>query len=305
MLQSLDEQDYEDFEVIFVNDGSTDNTSIAIQQFCENPTHALNHRHWLIEQVNGGAGSARNAGLEAAVGELIFFVDGDDYIFPQTLSKLAELMTPEVDLAVGAFESSDHSLVCFPHINNREQWLQATIAKGALTLWNKMYRRSIIEDNNIRFDTTTRKSEDHLFTAEYLIHSTGRILVTDYIVYHYNWNPMSISHISMTTKTFSSWIADSVYAAARIYRLMEGKLNEKTLRELRYDSYQKYRRIRHEAHQHHCKDKAFYDGIYLEMRSIMPVREMVIFSIRRRFSIYVQSIKRKWLKITDHSHLTV
>ena len=293
LLLSIEQQDYENFEVLFVDDGSTDDTLSILQKFINNSSPNLRHKLKLIEKTNGGVGSARNVGLDAADGDLIFFVDGDDFLLPKSLSKLAELMTEGVDITVGAYEDNEYFVNSFPHIDDREKWLQATIAKGALTLWNKMFRRSIIEKNNLRFDTTTKKSEDHLFTAEYLANSKGRIAVTDYPVYHYVFNPMSVSNISMTTNTFAPWIADSVYVAVRIYKLLENHLSKATLRELRYDTYHKYRRIRHEAHVHQCKDKLFYDNIYAALRSVMPVREIVWFAIRRRVSIIYQSAKRK------------
>lgn len=291
LLLSIEEQDYKNFEVIFINDGSSDNTSDVLREFCRKSIHRSQLK--LIEQENKGVGNARNVGLDAAEGELVFFVDGDDYIFPQTLSRMAELMTDGIDIVAGAFRNHDNSISSFPHIENKEKWLRATIAKGGLTLWNKMFRKSIIDKNQIRFDTTVKKSEDHLFTAKYLMYSTGRVAVTDYAVYHYNQNPMSISNISMTTRTFSPWIADSVYVAVKIYKLLEGRLSSGTLRELRYDTYHKYRRIRHEAHLHKCKDKLFYNRMYTELRTIMPIHEILVFAVRRRISIITKSISRK------------
>lgn len=293
LLQSLEQQDYDNFEVVFVDDGSTDDTFAILQAFIANSLSRQQDRYKLIKKENGGVGSARNTGLDASTGDYVFFVDGDDYLFPQSLSKLAELMTDGVDIAVGAFEDHVGFTNTFPHIDNREKWLQVTIAKGGLTMVNKMFRMCIINDNAIRFDTITKKSEDHLFTAEYLTCSHGRIVVTDYPVFHYVFNPMSVSNVSLTTKTFSPWIADSVFIAVRIYKLLEPRLNNATLRELRYDTYHKYRRVRHEAHVHKCKDKAFYDLIYSELRKILPVWEIILFAVRRRVSIIFHSAIRK------------
>ncbi len=158
---------------------------------------------------------------------------------------------------------------------------------------NKRFRRNIIEKYNIRFDTIIRKSEDHLFTAWYMTCITGGIAVTNYTVYLYQLNPTGISNISTTTGTFSPWHTESVRAAVMIYRMMEYKLSKRTLTELRYDSYHKYRRVRHEAHVNNCKDRLVYNNIYTEIRSIIPVWEMVIFAIRRRVSIITNSLIRK------------
>ena len=297
LLESLLEQDYKDFEVIFVNDGSTDDTSSVLRAFMSEATHGLKGKCKLIEKVSGGPGSARNAGLDVAKGELVCFVDGDDYIFPQTLGKLAELMIENVDLAIGSFKDHSGTITSFADASNIDEWLRCFIPRGALTLWNKMYRMRIINDNRIRFDETVMKSEDHLFTARYLMSMQGRIAVTPYVVYFYNWNPMSISHVSMTTHRFNPWISDSVFVAVRIYRMMAPCLSKETRTVLRYDAYHKYRRIRHEGHQHRCKEKKFYRDMYLAMRSIMPSWEMVLFAVQRRASIIAQSLKKKIRKI--------
>lgn len=293
LLDSIKKQDYENLEVIFVNDGSTDNTSTILKDFCNQSSTSDHRQYRLVEKVNGGEGSARNAGLDAAEGELVFFVDGDDCLFPQSISKLAELMTDSIDITVGAIINFNGDLLTYPHIENIDRWMRATMTKGALTLVNKMFRKSIIEKYNIRFNTTSKKSVDHLFTAQYLLHTTGGIAVTDYTVYLYQLNPTGISNISTSTRTFSPWAADSVYVAVRIYRLLENKLSPATLKELRYDSYHKYRRIRHEAHVLNCKDQSIYDGMYKEIRNIIPAWEMYVFAIRRRTSIITSSLLRK------------
>ena len=293
LFDSIKKQDYENFEVIFVNDGSIDDTLDVLKQFCSGEVSSAHRKYRLIEKENGGVSSARNAGLNAAEGDFIFFVDSDDSLMPQSLSKLAKLMNKGTDVAVGTFYNFDGEVCSFPHIADPDNFLRATFTKGGLTLWNKMFRRSIIEENHLRFDTSIKVCEDHLFTAQYFLCATGSIAVTDYMVYLYQLNPFSLSHISTTTGTFSPWLSDSVFAACRIYRLMMVKFSKPTLRELRYDTYHKYRRVRHEAHVLHCKDRVFYDSIYKEMRSIMPLWEMIIFAVRRRMSILTSSAIRK------------
>lgn len=290
LLQCLKEQDCQDFEAIFVNDGSTDDTVAVLEKYCDN------ERFRWIDKQNGGPGSARNVGLDNASGDYVFFVDGDDYIFPQSLSKLVDLFVDGVDVAVGAFVNIDGITTYYPNVPNKDKWLRLTFAKGGLTLVNKMFRRSVIEQHHLRFDEQARKSEDHLFTAGYMLYCNGGISVTDYPVYRYVLNPMSISNREETTQHFSNTIADSVYVSIKIYKLLEGYLSRATLMELRYDTYHKYRRIRHAAHVLNCKDKNFYKDIYSEIRKIMPVWEIVCFAIRRRISIITKSLRRKIIR---------
>ena len=291
LLDAFERQDYTNFEVIFVNDGSSDNTSKVITEFIRKASSI--NRYKLIDKENGGPGSARNAGLDVATGNFVLFIDGDDYIYPQALSKLVALMSDDVDVGVGAFVGHDGIVLKFPHIDDWEKWLQKTMTGGALTMWNKLFRRSIIENCHIRFDTKARKSEDHLFTAEYFVNCSRKIAVTDYPVYKYELNTMSLSNIASTTNVFSPWIADSVYMAVRIYGLFKPHVSASTLRELRYDTYHKYRRIRHEAHAMRYTDRAFYDNIYNELRKVIPLWEIPFLAIRRRASIITESLKRK------------
>lgn len=297
LLQSLEMQDYDNFEAILVNDGSKDNTSEILHRFCDGERKNDRRKYIVIDKPNGGVSTARNAGLEAATGDLVFFIDGDDELYPKALSTLVAMMTEEVDMAVGAIIWQDGLLRTFPHDTNWDRWLQKSVTSGAFTLWNKMFRRSIIEHHHLRFDTETMKSEDHLFTAEYIFYCQGIVAVTDYASYHYVLNTMSISNISTTTRTFSPTIADSITIAIRICKMYERKFSPATLRELRYDTYHKYGRVRHEAHMLNCKDKAFYDGIYAQLRTIMPAWEIAVFAVRRRLSIIGSSLLRKIKKL--------
>lgn len=86
-MESLLCQDFADFEIILVDDGSTDGVSPGL---CDEYA-ARDPRVSVIHQENGGLGAARNAGLERARGEYLFFIDSDDYIAPGALSRLAEV----------------------------------------------------------------------------------------------------------------------------------------------------------------------------------------------------------------------
>jgi len=82
-LQSIEQQEHKDVEIICVNDGSKDNTLKAIQQFQKASTLLIN----TIEQENAGAPSARNKGLQSATGEYVQFLDADDLLLPHKLSQ--------------------------------------------------------------------------------------------------------------------------------------------------------------------------------------------------------------------------
>ena len=98
-VSSVVEQSLQDIEVILVDDGSLDNSPDIIEQWARRDSRIVP-----IHKTNGGVTSARNAGLKLAKGEYIFFLDGDDYILPQSLENLyREAALKEADWVVSDF----------------------------------------------------------------------------------------------------------------------------------------------------------------------------------------------------------
>lgn len=93
-LESLAKQTMQDFEVIVVNDGSTDNSKSIIKEYMKNSE--LNIKY--LEKENGGLASARNYGVERALGKYISFLDSDDYLDESLFSELEKYMDKDIDL---------------------------------------------------------------------------------------------------------------------------------------------------------------------------------------------------------------
>lgn len=145
------------FELIIVNDGSTDKTLFIIKDFLltQNIKNAK-----VIEKENGGLSSARNAGLEAASGDYVIFVDGDDYILHEELSKICSSINIEFDViicpprveyqALENLKSNDGVCFSLPFsgpkpIRDLDLFSVSTVA------WSKIYRLSLIRDKKITF----------------------------------------------------------------------------------------------------------------------------------------------------------
>ena len=91
-LKAIKSQEYKDYEVIIVNDGSTDNSVKIIEKYLSDK------RFKLINQDNKGLSAARNSGIKKAIGDYLIFIDSDDYISDDLLIKLDKILIKKYDL---------------------------------------------------------------------------------------------------------------------------------------------------------------------------------------------------------------
>lgn len=171
-IESVLCQSYKNLELIIVNDGSTDNSGERVKAFSDS-------RIMYLCKENGGCSSARNVGLDHASGEYCVFVDADDELNTDTF--LEELVAEtEYDYVVGGlthcyFNDGIEQSRIVTSIGKHDGTLLQNIPgeffiKGFIhTCCGKMYKRSIIEENKLRFESV-RLSEDSLFNAGYLKH---------------------------------------------------------------------------------------------------------------------------------------
>lgn len=159
-VDSILGQTYTDFEVILVDDGSPDSCPQICDEYAAKYTRVK-----VIHKINGGLASARNAGLEVAQGDYICYVDSDDYLIDnKVLERLAEKTESKPDIVhykfVEWFESDGHVAPCYFDYNvpTKDRSLAEVycdlIDKDAYynSAWSKIIRRSLLMDNNIRFE---------------------------------------------------------------------------------------------------------------------------------------------------------
>lgn len=190
-LKSIFAQTYKDFELILVNDGSTDN-SLAI---CQDAA-SRDGRIRVIDKKNGGVSSARNRGIEAAYGKYIAFVDGDDCIDPEMYSVMIDVLKKESADLVNCrvikeenyiptsyrqekYDVSNKPLSC---LSKKSHFIDSSL--------NKVYTRELIGET--RFDEKISYSEDKLFVAEIFFKST-KVVFLNNIFYHYIQHRDSLS----------------------------------------------------------------------------------------------------------------
>ena len=188
IVNSILRQDFKDFELIIINDCSTDNTLDILKKLAK-----TDRRIKVVNQnKNGGASAARNTGIAKAHGKYIMFFDADDDIVADTLATFIKaIKKPEIELAVSGFTSVTiknkkvlNSVdVCTnrpPIQKENEPWRIYIIRLLGLDgrlyqVWNKIYLANIIKDNNLMFQSGINFGEDLLFNLDYFAHMSGRI----------------------------------------------------------------------------------------------------------------------------------
>lgn len=171
-LISILEQNFASYEVILVDDGSTDSSSLICDRYSE-----TDPRFRTIHKKNGGVSSARNAGLDLAKGEYVMFVDSDDALLPDALDVLFENLTGE-DIAVGGYTvyiEGTPGREVFPRKNcsyrgeDMNQFYNENIRRNCEMLdapWSKVFKRKTI--GNLRFCEDLSYAEDKLFVFTFL-----------------------------------------------------------------------------------------------------------------------------------------
>ena len=148
-LASLVKQSLKDIEIIVVNDGSPDNSQKIIDKYVKKYPQKI--KSYIKE--NGGQGSARNFGLSKATGEYIGYVDSDDFVEKDMYEKLYNKACEgnyDIVICDNFNVSEDYSTKKEDiHINNGNEFEKAIF--GKMAVWNKIYRREILIDNNLEF----------------------------------------------------------------------------------------------------------------------------------------------------------
>lgn len=150
-ITSLINQTYKNLEIIVINDGTKDNSIEIVRKIKDK-------RIVIIEQKNGGVSSARNNGLDHAKGDYIAFVDSDDYVANDYIEYLVNLIDNNSDFAYtkNMFMSKYDKQITEDNIETVDGMTSAGIILSpdvVVGSCNKIYRRKIIEDNNLRFKT--------------------------------------------------------------------------------------------------------------------------------------------------------
>ncbi len=173
-LDSILRQQFSDYELLLINDGSTDDSDAICREYANTYPCAR-----YFAKKNGGVSSARNLGLEQAKGEYILFVDSDDYVLQDYFALLSHtLESNAVDLLMFGYRNFGGASTEWDtgeFYENAEVGVAKRVSSAMQqylfsSLWSKAFKRQIIERNNIRFSNDLAIGEDQAFIFTYAMH---------------------------------------------------------------------------------------------------------------------------------------
>lgn len=196
-LDSVLNQSFTDYELILIDDGSTDGSLEICREYADK-----DNRITVLTQKNQGAGAARNKGIVNAKGEYLLFFDSDDWIDGRTLGTLNDMVSAhDVDLLLyGAEEvilsENGKEINRVPTIPKKMDLNSAQLCRNEFCdlicssiinpPWNKAYKKEIVDKYNVRF-ADTRRAQDAFFNMDYYRHIDSLYAIQD-VLYYYRGN---------------------------------------------------------------------------------------------------------------------
>ena len=242
-MKTIVNQTIKDIEIILVDDGSPD----RVPQLCDEWAKK-DSRIRVIHKQNGGLGFARNSGLDVATGEYVAFVDSDDYVDSSMYETLwNEACASNADVVFCGFKTEQRNGIWKDsnEVSSRTEWKNEDVRnfmldmiacapyvkeerKFQMSVWHSIYRRSIIEDNSIRFHSEREVvSEDIPFQVDFLT-KAKKVVYLPQTFYFYCLNGTSL------TATFKP----EKYARFKaLYRLLNSQLSDMDETQLRTDRF--------------------------------------------------------------------
>lgn len=207
-VKSIVSQTYKDWELILVDDGSTDHTGDICDQL------ALSYPNiTVIHQENQGVSAARRAGLKQANGNWIMFVDGDDMLPLYALERMINIcMATNVDVYVGgSFSHTDKGYIPVPikvdryGIYSKDDYVRLVADyKVPMSLWSRMFRKEILDEMDICIPRYITNSEDYLFNL-FVSTNIGSAYISEELIYNYNQRQLCKERIGRATNRQCNW----------------------------------------------------------------------------------------------------
>ena len=222
-VTSILNQSYKQFELLLIDDGSTDGSSELCDELLQK-----SEKIRVIHKENGGVSTARNRGLEEAHGDYIIFIDSDDMISEKYVEAFINT-SQDADLIIGSIEdvyTDERGSIYKKELRKHKDPLQGNLSEQYYNLIDwlrgpvaKLYRKDIIDEHHLRFDENLSVAEDQVFNFSYYRFVTSYKIEERslYQYFHYD-TKISLSTL-YTEKTFSDDVfkMDIEYAFLKEY----------------------------------------------------------------------------------------
>ncbi len=293
-IDSILSQSFTDFELLLIDDGSTDNSGSICDANAEKDSRVR-----VFHKENGGVSSARNIGLDEANGEWVCFVDSDDEMLCGGLQTLADGITDNVDVVMGAYEEVDGQVEKtdfegdYKSVRLNKKQSVITLYSGYSIqgkycgyTWMRLFRREIIVQQKIRFDTDIAIKEDTLFVMQYVCRSSG---ITQYITRPvYRYYHRQDSAMGRTKQGFDYNYVSSFYAVVAMKNEVQKvfPMYSEAVFVAKQEVYGRCCTILDRMRESGVRDQELKNKLLKETRS--EVGPIILFKVRRKM--------RKWLK---------
>lgn len=202
-IESILSQTYTNYEVILVDDGSTDETFEVCKQYT-----LKDNRFKVFYKENGGVSSARNVGLDLCTGDWVFFMDGDDILYPHALSTLMDaVQRNKCEIAEANFERIKNGVRIYSPLISRTNYVEDsactiknTLVYNRCMIIPRLFKHSII--GRLRFEPAIKVGEDALFVVDLLLRNNVRIAHSESVVYQYMQCDGSAMHNATTCEGY-------------------------------------------------------------------------------------------------------
>ena len=217
-LDSLVNQTKEEFEIIVIDDGSNDNTYKVAQEILGKYVD-VNSR--IIKQENGGVSSARNKGLDEAVGEYVIFLDGDDYVSLTLIETISKELGNNKDIICWKYKVEENNEIIdtrffnssdiVPKCTTGIELLKNYFSKNMIICTGSAaYRREFLRINKLKYTEGCANAEDQEFNYKCLCRAKKVSFIDEYLSYY-------VKRTGSISNSYNIRRFDSVYALQRTY----------------------------------------------------------------------------------------
>ena len=288
-LDSIICQNFTDYELLLIDDGSTDGSGLICDAYAEKDS-----RIHVFHKKNGGVSSARNLGIDNAQGDWLYFVDSDDELLPDGLKTLVDNISDDVDVAMGGFESVDElgnvtreaTKSLNLRLNRKESVITLYRGQGCCGYfflgytWQRLFRKSLVDRFNLRFDTSIAIKEDTLFVMQYVRKSNGITQFATQPIYRYYQRLNSA--MEQTKHGFDPKFVSSFYALVKMKHEVDSMFNHLSLPTFvaKQAVYDRYISVIGMMDDNHVEDETLRKELYVIMREEMG--SVFLFKVRRK-----------------------